>query len=41
LARIPDNDGICDAVDDCPDVFDPGQPDLDGDGIALTPGHDA
>jgi hypothetical protein len=28
-----DHDGICDGVDDCPDAFDPGQVDLDGDGV--------
>jgi hypothetical protein len=28
-----DGDGICDAVDVCPDVYDPGQADLDHDGI--------
>ena len=28
-----DQDGICDEQDDCPDVFDPGQADLDGDGL--------
>ncbi len=29
-----DGDGICDADDDCPDVADPAQRDLDHDGIA-------
>jgi hypothetical protein len=28
-----DGDGVCDDVDDCPTVFDPGQLDLDGDHI--------
>jgi hypothetical protein len=32
-AQDQDNDGVCDAVDLCPTVFDPGQADLDGDGI--------
>ncbi|MDX2087154.1 MAG: thrombospondin type 3 repeat-containing protein [Kofleriaceae bacterium] len=31
-AQDQDNDGVCDAVDLCPTVFDPGQADLDGDG---------
>jgi hypothetical protein len=31
-----DGDGVCDAVDDCPTVFDPGQVDLDGDGIGFV-----
>ncbi len=28
-----DGDGVCDAIDRCPAVFDPGQADADGDGI--------
>ncbi len=28
-----DGDGVCDSLDVCPDVADPGQADLDGDGI--------
>jgi hypothetical protein len=28
-----DGDGVCDSEDVCPDVFDPGQADLDGDGV--------
>lgn len=28
-----DGDGIADAIDNCPDIFNPGQADFDGDGI--------
>ncbi|HUU44415.1 MAG TPA: SBBP repeat-containing protein, partial [Acidobacteriota bacterium] len=29
----PDTDGICDAIDNCPDAWNPAQIDVDGDGI--------
>jgi len=29
----PDNDGVCDLVDNCPEASNPGQMDIDGDGI--------
>lgn len=33
LIHDRDGDGIADAVDNCPDIFNPGQADFDGDGI--------
>lgn len=33
LSTDPDNDGVCDPDDNCPDIYNPEQEDEDGDGI--------
>jgi len=44
LCADQDNDGVCDTIDNCPTVANPGQEDSDGDGIGdacdNTPNHD-